>query len=408
MIIMPTNFAKASYKEVYDICTRPDQPTIIAVHTPVSNRPVSLLQGFWTQFKKFKYDGCKIAMVPASTLPADPLQIGFQAGKSISPKDMLNPILAKGYIGESLGWFLDAALAGTVTGYERRPQSSIEMDYGNSADVAARFSKWYYQNLITKGWRKSSVQSGLSMSGLRPRVWALGVNKPLQTPILTSAGLSGQLNPRTTGVGLYTPSMSSNEDTAYFEGANSQYNPTVQTGNIVKDEPSLSPGADTFVRPVGVNFMTYKSVPLGWQDTVVNVLRPQVQNSSGVNLLVDIHNVVNTAVYSTLDKHYCAVIVLPPSENTVFYWRMVVTHYYKFKGFRYQYIESAGYNQPFGVLGGANQLDIPLYNEIGYNRDESVAKATYKLADGHDVEVAESGTLDVINGTPEFVSDTLN
>ena len=42
-------------------------------------------------------------MVPAATLPADPLQVSYEAGEpTIDPRDMLNPILHKPYHGEAL------------------------------------------------------------------------------------------------------------------------------------------------------------------------------------------------------------------------------------------------------------------------------------------------------------------
>ena len=73
------------------------------VFIPPGNTPVRRLSGFFSQFRKFRYKGCSVQVVPAATLPADPLQVGFEAGENqIDMRDMLNPILFHGTHGESL------------------------------------------------------------------------------------------------------------------------------------------------------------------------------------------------------------------------------------------------------------------------------------------------------------------
>ncbi len=118
---MATNYAKASYSEIYDFGTKSGQCTIMGIHTPsveagVVNRatPYQMLSGFFKQFRKFKYSGCKVTLVPAAQLPADPLQVSFEAGQpTIDPRDLLNPILFHGCHGESLAQALNSIFANT-------------------------------------------------------------------------------------------------------------------------------------------------------------------------------------------------------------------------------------------------------------------------------------------------------
>lgn len=93
-MILATNYASASYQEILDVNTVKGNVTVIGIHTPTGSTPVRRLSGFFTQFRKFKYRGCIVQVVPAATLPADPLQVGFEAGENtIDMRDMLNPIL---------------------------------------------------------------------------------------------------------------------------------------------------------------------------------------------------------------------------------------------------------------------------------------------------------------------------
>ena len=101
---MATNYVRASFQEIYDFNTKPGSATIVGVHTPISTRVHQYLHGFFEQFKKFRYSGCSMVVVPVSQLPVDPLQVSYEAGDpGVDPRDIVNPILHRGMHGESLG-----------------------------------------------------------------------------------------------------------------------------------------------------------------------------------------------------------------------------------------------------------------------------------------------------------------
>lgn len=93
----------ASISEMYDLSTTVNQGTVLKIHTPIGNNVKRHLLGFFLQYKKFRYIGAKVTLVPASTLPADPLQLSYEAGEpTIDPRDMVNPILWRHYHGEAM------------------------------------------------------------------------------------------------------------------------------------------------------------------------------------------------------------------------------------------------------------------------------------------------------------------
>ena len=114
---MATNFATASYQEVVDLHTESKTVSVIGIHTPNTSTPVKMLGGFWKQFRKVRYLGCSLSLVPAARLPADPLQVSIGAGEpTIDPRDMLNPILFHGCHGDDMGAILDTLYSGESSG----------------------------------------------------------------------------------------------------------------------------------------------------------------------------------------------------------------------------------------------------------------------------------------------------
>lgn len=96
--MMATQYAKASYEEIIDCHTEEGHVTAIGIHTPTGDTPRKMFSGFFEQFKKFKYLGCSIKLVPAARLPADPLQVSYEPGQvigtAVDPRDMLNPFFS--------------------------------------------------------------------------------------------------------------------------------------------------------------------------------------------------------------------------------------------------------------------------------------------------------------------------
>lgn len=392
---MATSFAKASYTEVYDLKTTASKPTIIGIHTPISGRPQLLMAGFFTQFKKFKYTGCSVTMIPAATLPLDIAGVGYAAGDTFSqasPRDVLNPILHKGYIGESLGYYLDNAFGPYLTGNTKAQFSSLE----RSEPPSASYVNWYYNQLLDKSWRKSDVRVGFKRGGLHPRMWALGIDHPIQPNLLSEAGsIPGITNVQQD---VTRPAMT----VGRFGGSDADqagWN-EVLVGKSITDVNGLDPGGVTEV-PVetGINFQTYKSVPIGWQDTLVNTKPGQII----ANGIAETKPYDSSVQYSTIGKHFMYLICLPPSDTTVVYWRMIVRHSFAFRGYRSAGISMGSNTYPVSAYGSGQTVSNP----IGYNMLYTVPTASSSSkSPEHEIEFQESGTVDVSGGDVELLTDS--
>ena len=97
-----TQLVTAKYTELYDMSTEVGENVYYKVHTPTGISHIKKLAGFYKQFKEYKYLGASIALVPITTLPKDLLGVGYEAGDGVDPRDLINPILHKGYKGEHL------------------------------------------------------------------------------------------------------------------------------------------------------------------------------------------------------------------------------------------------------------------------------------------------------------------
>ena len=71
-------FVKVS--ETYDLSTKIGKMGIVGIHTPDSDLITRHYGGFIQNMKFAKFVKCDVAMACASMLPADPLQIGMEAG----------------------------------------------------------------------------------------------------------------------------------------------------------------------------------------------------------------------------------------------------------------------------------------------------------------------------------------
>lgn len=321
---MTTQKAFFSYEEVIDLHTESDRVSVIGIHTPTGDTPRKLCPGFFVQFKKYKYLGCKIALVPAATLPADPLQVSYEAGEpTIDPRDMLNPILWHGCHGNDLGDILNRLYAANaVTGDSSTMHLGSDaidmvtylnddaMDFFGEISTNISFMEsLYYRALTDRTWKKANIQRGFRVAGLRPRVYSLA--STFQIMGASSLDNIGKV-----------PSP--------FE--------------IDVDVDSITPPIGSIDIGNGVSnanrFLTPRTVPLGWLDTR-NVLTSRA--AAEVSLDADdvglAPSVINTMVKQgtvpvELPKIFMGVILLPPAYKTEFYFRMIVTHFFAFAGFR--------------------------------------------------------------------------
>lgn len=170
--------------ETYDLSTEINQLGIIGVHTPAPTAMNDLYPGLVTNHRKIRLVGCDVTIACASMLPADPLQIGTEAG-SIAPQDMFNPILYTAVSNDRFNTIQNRIMAGQdVT------------DYGSvsKADpvVSDDFAVYYALLADSDGWKKAMPQSGLQMTGLYPIVYE--VLTPQATPGVTEQDTIGAYN----------------------------------------------------------------------------------------------------------------------------------------------------------------------------------------------------------------------
>lgn len=293
---MSTNFAKAKYQEIYDIQTVSNKVSIIAIHTPTGSKPRQMLSGFFTQFRKYKYDGCSVVGTPAQRLGLTTPQLSTAAGDSmVNPKDVFNPALVRGCHGDNLS----AALNSIYKGSFQMEGSSIGKDEFVQTVVPADGLTWeqmYYRMLQDPSFKKFSLNSGIKLSGLHPMVY----NLASQHQILP--------NEASASVGKLVSLGAQPNDFVAFDP---------NTRGQVSD--GIGGKADVFPQ-----LMTNRLQSLGWMDT------RQVLNS-----YLDAKAVRIDPGFTVLPKIFMSLIVLPPalSENVRTSMRFVVTHYFSFKEF---------------------------------------------------------------------------
>lgn len=392
---MVTNYIKgASYKEVYDLHTDSESTSILTVHSPVTNLPRQMLGGFFKQYRRFKYRGAKVSLRPAATLPADPEQISYGPGDTgIDPRDMLNPILTRGYCGESLGTFLNAFMTPGVQRVDRQPAvgdpvdtnysdgftgSSVDrtsfIDNYSSGDYRSYYlEKLYYQSLSDPGFRKIRMQRTYGRF-FRPLVYELATNtqylaKPQQAGMVSQA----PANATTSNIGTYLTAAAQREYSADIYGRESDY---LHDELFVAGDNKVvtnSSGSSNFVRAVRVShpILTSHKRPLGWLDTDTVVTTPGKVGGGTIGTdfgttYADYLSVENTisglydaAAYKSetvLPLINMGIFILPKAYKQEMFYRLSITHVFDFKDFR----PLRGLVSPFddsAVAGGSLEWD---------------------------------------------------
>lgn len=179
-------FVKVS--ETYDLSTKVGKMGLVGIHTPEGRLVYKHWEGLYKNYRRVRFASCDVAMACASMLPADPLQIGVEAG-SIAPQDMFNPILYKACSNDSMSQILNRIYAGsTATNVDVAKNSVIasnEASFGNAgvivgehgaesvSNTPSQFDIYYALLSDTNGWKKAMPQAGLQMRGLYPLVWSV-------------------------------------------------------------------------------------------------------------------------------------------------------------------------------------------------------------------------------------------
>ncbi|BBE29377.1 capsid protein [Papio cynocephalus associated smacovirus] len=159
--------------ETYDLSTVPNKIGLIGIHTPDAPLISRNYPGLLMQCKKMRFVSCDVKMACASILPADPLQVGVEAG-DIAPQDLFNPILYKamGNVGMSQ---LELRLQGLDRTANDRPVSLegcslIESQANALPDDVDNWQVYYALLSNRHGWKTAMPQQGLVMKNLYPIV----------------------------------------------------------------------------------------------------------------------------------------------------------------------------------------------------------------------------------------------
>lgn len=234
-------FVKVS--QTYDLSTKVGKMGIIGIHTP----PMSLVQRMWggllSNHKYMRLDKCDVVIACASTLPADPLQVGVEEG-SIAPQDMFNPILYTATSNDSFNTIVSRIYGGshgTFT-YGTLTKDELPSDLSNDDNFAI-----YYSLLADPdGWRKALPQQGLELKGLYPIVYSV-VNTYGNVRALTQ--MDNIVNNGVPRIGDFDPDTGFRDidvpaDGSSFRGPSMRM-PRIPTrapvgGNTVRENPTLA------------------------------------------------------------------------------------------------------------------------------------------------------------------------
>lgn len=258
-----------SISETFDLKTRVGSLGLIGIHTPNSQYIDYMYDGLRKNHKFLKLLKCDIVFTCASTLPADPLQVGETANK-IAPQDMFNPILYKAVTNESFETIVNRMYGLN----DFQSNASVASVQGATSGTSATAQAVYYGLLAQDGWRKAMVQEGFTMRDVRPLCHSI-VSSFGNTIMLTSASSLNQI-----------PTVNAAGDTV----TNTSFGGTVFRG---------------------------PAMPM-----------PRIPCSRGISVTdayqSDSQAIVHNAT-ALIPKTYVACIVVPPAVLNVMYFRMRVT-----------------------------------------------------------------------------------
>nr|QBP37122.1 capsid protein [Porcine associated porprismacovirus] len=328
---MATNFVKAKFQEIYDFGTVSGRTTILGIHTPQGYRVQKLLGGFFRQFRKVKYSGCTVTMVPAAQLPADPAQVSFEAGAlTVDPRDLLNPILFHGCHGESMNEILNQYLVGqtpdtfTPTGendsvQEARPSTSVT-------------EAGYYAALSDPSFRKFGIQSGAKVS-LKPMVHPLVLTNPMVPSkahsdfVATASGKQFYESVNGVDVGEFVDveNTSPASDAGKYYGSIQYPGGFAPLGELNAMWGFTPQMFSNGLRPLG--WLPTTMYPPATKEGTVSVVGKDADTGGATNLWnADIGP-------TTLPKLFMGMFILPPSYTQEMYFRLIINHYFEFKDF---------------------------------------------------------------------------
>lgn len=373
---MATNSAIANYQEIIDFSTTPSKVGVFGIHTPNTLKPIQMLEGFFRQFRQYKYLGCDVKIQPAATLPMDPLGVSFEAGEvATDPRDLLNPLIFKGCHGETINDALDVAYRDNSEVGSSLTRTDLDFEAGSLLDEGQQA---YYSALSDPSFRKFSPLQPFALRKMHPLVHQIVGTMPIY-PAQTEAVWYNSVNPGESEGNIDTASQLD-----YFT------DPTPTAG--INSQLQISAGPRTRVGDQLINgtVFTSKMERLGWLDTVS---RPQADEitvtgtvaSSMVTfnkLKADYPPVGTGYKFNLVPKLFMGVLLTPPCYKSILTFRMAITHHFAFRGF-----STARYTTPYGHTDD--------YTEA----ISDVATASASL------DEVDTTSLDVVNGDASVLTE---
>lgn len=327
------SFTFVKLTEMYDLSTAKGKMGMIAIRTPSLAYINKKYSGLVRNYTFVRAVSCNVKIACASMLPADPLQIGTEAGK-VAPQDLFNPLLYKTVSNESWNGLVNRIYA--LSGFTSLSGAVVGSRSGDAfqASSESNSTNAYYALLAEGGFKKAHPQQGLTMTSVKPYVWSL-----LHTVGAPYAGVQQISAPDSTTVGVSyggTDLQTVSGNASYMRG-HPQPMPRIPTYFAVTESGNTDTPALSYMPPV-----------------------------------------------------YCAVIITPPTAQTLLYYRLVVEWYIEFTGLRS--------DVDFSLIGATAVLGQNSHYENYYTESSKLADVSQDAVDsgdGRSVE-ADGVSLDLV------------
>nr|WCR62170.1 MAG: capsid protein [Smacoviridae sp.] len=345
--------------ETYDLSTKVGKMGIVGIHTPIGTLVERMWSGLVRQYDKFRFVSCDVAMACASMLPADPLQVGVEAG-AIAPQDMFNPILYKAVSNDSMNTFLQfiqgcGFRTGNSDGMNINKDSIVGVNSAvfkssSDSDATEVDQMQMYYGLLSdpKGWRKSMPQQGLSMRGLKPLVYnvvnAYGLNQA-GGPLITGAPSDNMYGLGFVGGDLGTLNTADPNDPGF-------------------NFPTSFAGSNPVYDRQGVGEYRGRALPMPFVNTKFYPTTDTYGNGSVVTETESVNKDSQLQCnVGRVPPAYVGLIILPPAVLNQLYYRIKVTWTVEFKGL-------------MSNLAVSNWNGVAKFGALSYSTDYAIASSS--------------------------------
>ena len=352
-------FVKVS--ETYDLSTKIGKMGLVGIHTPTGDLISRMWPGLILQHKKFKFVECDVAMACASMLPADPLQIGVEAG-AIAPQDMFNPILYKAVSNESMNQFqawlnIVQQTEGLTGAFNQGSVVDVNDPVFDSSGAKAgtpepsliydQFKMYYALLADSDGWRKAMPQAGLEMRGLYPLVFQ----------VVSQFGSGPENSSADADANISVPGLRAGSSEV-------KKNPSSYLGTVSSIQNRTMRGPSMRMPAIDTTFFT------------TSALTDEYLVPAGIN------------VDTSLDKvspAYVGMIILPPAKLNQLYYRLKVTWTIEFTGLR-------------SAVDVANWSNLQTIGRLAYGSDYDIQSSSMSAKTGM-VDTSGSSITKIMEGS---------